>query len=197
MLNDKNVAFFGLEFGSLGKNDPFRKRNAKPYRDGAEPYSGNVFYYWFQFLKLHQEFVGLPSKGPSAKKIRSVYDQFDVESYDDFYAWWIDRGRHLFGGNSEDSPKADGHLTPEEFAEKKDGIGIFFPFDGDIEAMLVQAEKHFRAARAAFYEREPSKKPPRSLHGTGRGQKIIEPPRDCRRPVSSNYAAMGVSSSMA
>ena len=24
-----------------------------------------------------------------------------------------------------------------------------------------------------------------------------EPPRDCRRPVSSNYAAMGVSSSMA
>jgi murein DD-endopeptidase MepM/ murein hydrolase activator NlpD len=27
--------------------------------------------------------------------------------------------------------------------------------------------------------------------------KRTEPPRDCRRPVSSNYAAMGVSSSMA
>lgn len=166
MLDENNVAFLGLETGFLGKNDPFRKRNAKPIRDGAEPYSGNVFYYWFQFLKLHQEFVGLPTKGPSAKIIKGVYDEFDVGPYEDFYVWWMERGRHIFGGSSEDSPKAEGPLTAEEFAEKKDGIGIFFPFDGDIEAMLVQAEKHFRAARAAFYERDPSQKPPRELWGT-------------------------------
>jgi hypothetical protein len=35
-----------------------------------------------------------------------------------------------------------------------------------------------------------------AAHGY-RGASLREPPQDCRRPVSSNYAAMGVSSSMA
>lgn len=167
VLDDRNLAYFGLEFGYLGKNDPIRKRNSAPIREGAEPYSGNVFYYWFQFLKLHQEFVGAPKKGPAVRIVRSVYDKFDVGPYDDFYVWWRERGRHLFGGSGEDSPKAEGHLTAEEFAEKTDGIGIHFPFEGDIEAMLIQAEKMFRAARAAFYERNPSRKPSYELNGKG------------------------------
>lgn len=166
MPNDRNVEFFALESGFLGKNDPIRKRNAKPIRDGAEAYSGNVFYYWFQFLKLHQEFVGVPKNGPSVATVTAIYDEFDVRPYDDFYVWWRTHGRKIFGGSSEDSPKAEGPLTAEEFAEKKDGIGIFFPFDGDIEAMLVQAEKHFRAARAAFYQRDPGQKPAHELCGT-------------------------------
>lgn len=164
MPNERNVEFFALESGFLGKNDPIRKRNAKPLRDGADAYSGNVFYYWFQFLKLHQEFVGVPKNGPSVATVTSIYDEFDVGHYDDFYVWWRTHGRKIFGGSSEDSPKAEVPLTAEEFAEKKDGIGIFFPFDGDIAAMLVQAEKHFRAAKTAFYEREPDQKPSHELH---------------------------------
>jgi hypothetical protein len=45
---------------------------------------------------------------------------------------------------------------------------------------------------------EQSCPPPCSLGGLASdAMGRIEPPRDCRRPVSSNYAAMGVSSSMA
>ena len=164
MLDDRNVSFLGLETGFLGRNDPFRDRNAKPFRDGAAAYSGNVFYYWFHFLKLHREFVGVPANSPSASVPSEVQSEFDVEPYDEFLVWWNAKGRFIFGGNSEDSPRAESSLSPEEFLQKRDGVAVFFPFDGDIETMFTQAEQQFRKARAAFYAQDPTRKPSRELH---------------------------------
>ena len=164
MLDDQNCAFLALMPGPLGKNDPNRKGNDKPLRTGGKPYSGNIFYYWFRFLQLHMRYVGIP-KGRSEAKVTEVYGDFDVTETVGFWSWWNGRGRWQLAPMQEQDSRAHGIVTKEEFAQLRDGISIFFPFDGDLPAMLRTAEEQFKIARSAFYAIRPELRAKYALFG--------------------------------
>jgi hypothetical protein len=153
-LNDKNAIFQLITTSPLGKNDPAKKGNDARLRPGLPRFSGNIFYYWYEFLKLHVEFSGIPSS-TSATKVKEVYTDFEVRGSTDFERWWNETGRWLFCDKHETDSASEPVLSPSDFTQLRDGIGIFFPFDGHLPEMLKQAEEAFKAAREAYYKIRP------------------------------------------
>lgn len=153
-LNDNNAVFYLTTTSPLGKNDPAKKGSDVPLRPALPRYSGNIFYYWYEFLKLHMEFVGIPTS-TSKTKITEVYTDFDARSSTDFERWWNEKGRWLFCNKHDTDSVSEPIVSPEDFAKQRDGIGIFFPFDGHLPEMLKQAEEAFKTAREAYYKIRP------------------------------------------
>ena len=164
MQDNQDLIFMALRPGRLGKNDPLREGNDTPLRTGGAPYSGNVYYYWFHFVRLYQQFEGSP-KGPLHTKINEVYADFGVPFATDFYAWWRSQGGGLMGGQYEEHSRAHGPMSVDEFAALKDGIAIFFPFDGNLDDMLKDAEEKFRKARESYYVKRPELMAKYAIHG--------------------------------
>jgi len=163
VFDEQNRLFLSLIAGPLGKNDPMRRGNDRPIRESAAPYSSNVFYYWHRFVQLHEKYEGIP-KSSSKDDVIEVYDDFEPTSTSGFPIWWRTKGSWIFGGEYEETARAEGMVSAADFMARRDGIGIFFPFNGNLEDMLKQAEEEFKKARQEYYKIKPSLKAKYTLH---------------------------------
>lgn len=74
----------------------------KPY-PGADPLYSSVYYYWWAFLRLNDDYIRCCEQGGEGPH-RQLYEDFgDVrdgcratDDGDEFKAWWIERGAILF-----------------------------------------------------------------------------------------------------
>ena len=67
----------------------------KPPYKNAERYKCSVYYYWWEFLRLNEDYQD-PAKRTLNAKMQEVYRDFGDVRDDDFVGWWINRGRDLF-----------------------------------------------------------------------------------------------------
>lgn len=156
MLDDKNFACQYITPFDIGKTDPGRPSNKKPLVNApsGEPYSGNIYYYWYHFLILYVRHRVTAKAAPSPNEAEILAD-FEIVLGEDFEAWWKRKGRWLFSDMFETEAQPTTNLTREQIADLKDGMAFFFPFDGNLPDMLKQAEEAFKMARLAYYDRRP------------------------------------------
>ena len=156
MFDDGNFFFECLTPIDIGKTNPMRRGNDTPLAKahGAGRFSGNIYFYWFNFLKLYLRYRELAQIAPSANETEILTD-FDIDLSEDFEAWWKRIGSWLFSDKFEEESDVKHIKTRQDIADLKDGIAFFFPFDGNLSDMLKQAEASFKFARETFYKRRP------------------------------------------
>ena len=143
--------------GPLGKNDPDKQKNDQPLRDDLEDYSGNIYYYWYQFYALG---AAKPDRMPIAdaqyrKLVDKVSKDFDFKGGEGFRSWWERKGRWLFSQKYETDSLPQKIEHGDEIEGQQSGIGIYFPLDGNIGDMLVQAKSILQEAQEAFLRDRP------------------------------------------
>lgn len=156
MLDDKNFIAQYITPFDIVKTDPARPRNKEPL-EGApvrEPYSGNIYYYWYHFLILYERHRDAARAAPSSKSAAILTD-FDIIADESFGVWWKRKGRWLFSDMFETEARVTSILRREEIADLENGMAFFFAFDGNLPDMLKQAEQAFKSACLTFYERRP------------------------------------------
>lgn len=156
MLDDKNFCCQYITPFDIGKTDPGRPSNKRPLANApkGEPYSANIYYYWYHFLILYVRHRNAAKAAPSPNTAEILID-FGIVAEEGFEDWWKRKGRWLFSDMFETEAKPTTNLTREQIADLKDGIAFFFPFDGNLPDMLKQAEQAFKAARLTYYDRRP------------------------------------------
>ncbi|MGQ5701125.1 hypothetical protein ACUJ46_03610 [Sandaracinobacteroides sp. A072] len=156
MLDDKNFCCQYITPFDIGKTDPGRPGNNKPLANApsGEPYSGNIYYYWYHFHILYVRHRSAAKAAPSPNAAEILID-FDIVSGEGFEDWWKRKGRWLFSDMFETEAQPTTNLNREQIADLKDGMAFFFPFDGNLPYMLKQAEEAFKIARLTYYDRRP------------------------------------------
>jgi len=158
-MSDDNRITHYIAPNDLGRHDPGRRGNDVPI-DGAlsaEPYSRNIYYYWYKFMLLHLR-RDMKIHATSRDKIARVEADFAIEGGIGFEAWWRQRGNGLFADKHETDSRAAGIVSGEQFGSLQNGLAIFLPFDGDLATMLNDAEVQFKLARDVYYLQNPDMK---------------------------------------
>ena len=155
MSGDNRISYY-IAPNDIGRHDPGRRGNEVPLdrAPNAEPYSRNIYYYWFKFMLLHLR-RDMAIKAASRDKVAAIEADFAIEGSIDFRDWWRRTGNDLFADKHETESRAEGIISSDQFGELKDGLAIFLPFDGNLDEMLKDAEAAFIKARELYYKQRP------------------------------------------
>lgn len=91
----------------------------------TEPYKNSVYYYWWEFLRLNEDYKKCCERGGKGKLSRLYKDFGDVFSVD-FKTWWqtCDRGASLF---AEKLPPSFSVVPAENIHEQDDVLYLRLP----------------------------------------------------------------------
>ena len=107
----------------------------KPPYKNADRNKCSVYYYWWEFLRLNEDYKD-SSKRSQNPKMKSVYDDFGDVSDDDFVGWWINRGRDLF---CEKKPSIEVVMNIADLSRYRDNYYfVAIPRYGEIDRVMTE-----------------------------------------------------------
>lgn len=138
----------------MGKADPRGPFGNKALGPDHEPYTGNVYFYWFEFMKAYPAYrdsVGMPSSVQPQQPLRD----FDIQAAEGFPSWWDRKGEDLFYDLYEDESHAIEVSPKANKSDLGDGLLVYLPIDGSISDMLNEVEHMFKQKRHRFQRKYP------------------------------------------
>lgn len=167
-FDDENPMPIELTTFPMGKIDPKKPKGKKSLGSGMDPYSGNVYYQWFCYMKaypayrqlivrqaerhsLHEE-KGLRKLFRWAEQTSKVEVLFDVSPDESFQDWWERKADDLFYDWYEETSHAVEIDCRRGNDHCEDGVCVFLPLDGNITDMLNEVERIFLKRRAESEE---------------------------------------------
>jgi hypothetical protein len=114
-------------------------KKAKPPYPGAKSYQCSVYYYWWEFLRLNQDYRERRFEPNS--KMAEVFQDFGDVHNDDFVQWWIDTGRNLFRDPRQSVMIIDGREVGQSPA---DYVYLAIPRIGDFKRVLTEIDNMLR-----------------------------------------------------
>ena len=105
---------------------------------GAPLYMCSVYYYWWAFLKLNEDYIQTCEASGSGPCAELYADFGDVRS-DNFQQWWIDIGRDLFAEPADDDIEVVTHA--DQLNSGKNHVVLSIPVTGDMDRTLAELRK--------------------------------------------------------
>lgn len=138
----------------MGKADPRGPFGKKALGPDHKPYTGNVYFYWFAYMRELPNYISALNYNDKFKS-RRIIREFDIKEEDDFTSWWERKGEDLFYDLYEDESHAFevGHDTKKRALG--DGLLVYLPIDGNIADMLNEVEQMFTQKRRSLQSRYP------------------------------------------
>jgi hypothetical protein len=94
-MTDYNGAKFYFQYANPVETTEELSQQRRPTVTGAHPWECSVYYYWWQFLRLNDDYIETcagAGQGPCSELYLDFGDIRDAN----FMHWWLDRGRQLF-----------------------------------------------------------------------------------------------------
>lgn len=147
----------------IGKSDPRGPSGNKALGPDHAPYTGNVYFYWFAYMREFPAYANALGYAQDQKS-RQIMRDFDIRQVDNFSAWWERKGEDLFYDLYEDESHAIevGHDTKKR--DLGDGLLVYLPIDGNIADMLNEVEHMFTRKRRSLSSRYPELSRKYALH---------------------------------
>lgn len=110
---------------------------------GAELHEGSVYYYWWAFLRLNEQYLECCEKG-GAGYMSGLYQDFGDVRGSSFWDWWIGGGRRLFCEPPEDEILAPPFIPEEDEASNR--VLLSIPVTGDLDRTMAELRKKLKPA---------------------------------------------------
>jgi len=137
-LLNRKVRYFRYAPPMTNLDDTTDDDRPKPPFYGAPLYMCSVYYYWWAFLKLNEDYIQTCEAagiGPCAE----LYADFGDVRSDDFKRWWIDTGRDLFAEPADDDIAVVTHT--DQLNSDKNRVVLSIPVTGDMNRTLAELRK--------------------------------------------------------
>ncbi len=138
----------------IGKADPRGPFGARSLGEDFGPYTGNVYFYWFQYMREYPAYaarLGISHLSEARRVIR----EFEIKEDDEFASWWDRKGEDLFYDLYEDESHAFEVARETKKRDLGDGLLVYLPIDGNIADMLNEVEQMFQRKRRALSGKYP------------------------------------------
>ena len=116
-------------------DDIFDEDKPDPPFPDAPFYMRSVYYYWWAFLRLNKEYMEC-CKNNGAGVHADLYRDFGDIREDDFFKWWIAKGRNLFC--ERDLYKIKTYMTVHEARDDPDHVLMSIPILKDMDHLVAE-----------------------------------------------------------
>jgi hypothetical protein len=115
----------------MGKADPRGPFGSKALGPDYGPFTGNVYFYWFEYMKAYPGYRDSVGMSASVQPRQALRD-FDIQADEDFPSWWDRKGADLFYDLYEDESHAIEVSPKADKSDLGDGLLVYLPIDGSI-----------------------------------------------------------------
>ena len=137
-LLNRKVRYFRYAPPMTRLDDTTDDDRPKPPFSDAPLYMCSVYYYWWAFLKLNEDYIQTceaAGTGPCAE----LYADFGDVRSDNFLQWWIDTGRDLFAEPADDDIAVI--TNADQLNSDNNRVVLSIPVTGDMDRTLAELRK--------------------------------------------------------
>jgi len=135
----------------LGKNDPVGKNLDEPPVKGEPSYTASIFYYWWRFLRLNDEYKACVYSGGQGP-LADLFSDFGDIYVTDFLTWWKGPetgpwqggGKRLFTYKFETTAKLATVKGPASHLVHENEVAIVVPLNGNTPTLLTKIKQELR-----------------------------------------------------